>query len=1680
MRCKKRLAAFLTIILVIAIFLPYIGELIAANAVESGDYNADNVVNTCDLVRLKSYLEGSTSDITTAAEWNWDEVIDKNDLSDLREAMVGNLSKEVLEDDGTFEGKAGYISLSGPQQIENAEGQWASNVLFRRVDGVDGKVMSVSSDGTHPYDYLYIKFATPIKAGCEYTISMELTAQDNSQTSGAWGYWFTNDVTANGDSGLEIQSHNTILANTLFDGNGVSFSLTSDEDYDDFYLVLREESLNTGVTFNFTIDNVKIITDYILNDDGSFEGYAGNISLYSSKVASEITSGDLVYQNGAMFQKVKKNNSTALSITSEGESDRFDLVFLKFDETLHAGTNYTISYEAEWTGAVEPASYGFAIMPNTGNWLVADDNIVSYDECHVKWYDGDVEIRFTPDTEVTSFYLVLADQSVDTGIHMVIDNVRLEQTYLVGMCEGTSEINTEVENSLTIDYVSAVTGVYGARSYRLWMHFDKLLYVDSNNRVCLNEAVASAFHKLIDSLEEQGVERFIGMTSTFVYPCGYEASTNNVVPDPQTESEAYLAFLEILAESFRVVAEEFPEVQYFEPGNEPDIENGQNLCRNGYVWDGTTEENASYVYTDEESAQIVADMMWYTKNTVTQVNAENKVLNPALCGYSSTVDYLGLIYDAIESGKFPTGQTTQVIEADEYFDILNWHPYLLGTDVGVDAMGNAWKTLQENIYAVATAHGDGEKPVWFTEMGFTDRGNINYLDAMADSMVQLFDYVKNDLTFVETVFVYRISNLTGDAALNEFESNFGLFYSLNEEDITLAGEPKPIAIAFYKWLYGEYTDLTPLYDLADWSLDGSVLANMVRNDDGTFEGNTGCYSLLSPRLIKGSEGELWANEIYFDKMENEDGHALTVKSSGDHRIEYLYIKVDKPLINGGEYTITMDIEALDEETINGHYGFWVFSPDANIDSPVQGFKEVETVDFFKTDATFKFVANGNYDYFYLVLREYTLEELGEDYQFNFSVDNIEIEEYIGETAVLKDDGTFEGVVGNISFYSPTETSEITNTQYHQHNPIYFRQVEKTDGTHSLAARSTGGEWDVIFMKFDSPIEKGHSYEITYDATWNGETSSEDYGYAIMPNTSNWLDAEPDNIANYNPNLKWYDGKVTISFDANADWDSWYLVLVDQEGVVPLDVEFDNICIEEVLNSVLDDDGTFEDQKGTISLLTAHQIAGAEGNGWSTQVAFEEVADGDNHAIAVTSSGENPIDYLYIKVDEPVKTNGIYEITMDMEALDEQCANGQFGYWVLTPEANATNPIQTFTTKSSADWFTEEATFRFTSNGDYDYFYLLLREYTPENSGLTDAKFNFTIDNVYFTELLDAVVADDGTFEEVEGNVSLYSPTDTEHIQSSTYHNYKQIEFKRVRKSDGTHALSMESTGTAWDTVFIKFDYPIVSGQKYEITYDATWNGYSVPVEYGYAVMPNTSNWVTSDASNTQANIVDFNNTVKWYDGAVTITFEANTTTNSWYLVLVNQTTQVSLDMKIDNIYVTKVYDAFVSDNGSFEGETGYVSLYSPTVTSEITNTTYHAYNPIQFKRVRKSNGTYALSTKSTGVNWDTLFMKFDYPIVAGKKYTITYDATWNGASVPVTYGYAVMPNTANWVGYLESNSPLNMTDYNPSVAWYDGKVSITFEANATMNSWYLTFIIQDMNVTLDMEFDNICVTELVE
>lgn len=374
-----------------------------------------------------------------------------------------------------------------------------------------------------------------------------------------------------------------------------------------------------------------------------------------------------------------------------------------------------------------------------------------------------------------------------------------------GLCEVFGDLGSGVDPALTNDWISDMAGALGVKSFRIWTSHWDLFVVDENNNLSFDAARLEIFHDAVNKLKAAGVEYFLAMTSAFVYPYDYVASSNYVIPDPYEEYEEYLEFMQFQQKAYAMFAKEFPEINYYEPVNEPEFATA--LYKNGYQGGLSESANVDYLYTQYEKAHIIGDLCWYATKGVQEVNPNNKVTTPSMTGRDESIDFLDEIYKAIEEGGLPVGQEKSDKNTDNYFQIINWHPYLFNSDT----VDEEWIQRQFDTYDVVIKHGDGGKPVWFSEYGKTDWGKVSNQQDIADMYVKFFDTVKEKMPFVQNVMVFRLTNMYTQQD-SDAERNFGIMY--NPDDPDNGGAPKPAAITIAKYIRGENADISGLYKYA--------------------------------------------------------------------------------------------------------------------------------------------------------------------------------------------------------------------------------------------------------------------------------------------------------------------------------------------------------------------------------------------------------------------------------------------------------------------------------------------------------------------------------------------------------------------------------------------------------------------------------------------------------------------------------------------------------------------------------------------------------------------------------------------------------------------------------------------------------------------------------------------------
>ena len=411
--------------------------------------------------------------------------------------------------------------------------------------------------------------------------------------------------------------------------------------------------------------------------------------------------------------------------------------------------------------------------------------------------------------------------------HLVILN---DYTRTGSITLGTQEHLNEDE-SKTAEYIADASATLGASAYRLSMPIHQLYYANSANEAVVREDNMGTFKGMVKALKEQGITEILYVTDSFILPYGYADNTmnhNKTVPDPKTDTGNYVAWLTVNAEAFKKLAEEVPEIKFFEPYNEINLKTTR-LERYGCAWDTTSDVQATYKFTLQEKAGIMADLCWYVSRAVKSVSTNNQVTTPSIIVGSNSIienDFVEAFYDAIESGAYPSNQSLTDKRVDNYFTIVNIHAYPDYTEndawFGDNFESNAndeiteWAGYISAAYDVVRAHNDGSSRVWLTETGMSSYDPDGELrsESNVERIIELaLKKLDEELTFVETVYFYEIADMSSDKYdTPSSETHFGLFYAYDDLDAPYAA--KSSAKVIYRFFHNGATDYSQLDALA--------------------------------------------------------------------------------------------------------------------------------------------------------------------------------------------------------------------------------------------------------------------------------------------------------------------------------------------------------------------------------------------------------------------------------------------------------------------------------------------------------------------------------------------------------------------------------------------------------------------------------------------------------------------------------------------------------------------------------------------------------------------------------------------------------------------------------------------------------------------------------------------------
>ena len=378
--------------------------------------------------------------------------------------------------------------------------------------------------------------------------------------------------------------------------------------------------------------------------------------------------------------------------------------------------------------------------------------------------------------------------------------------FFIGLDEVCGELNFNVDKGLKGDYIALFAERLNAKAVRVWLRTPELIKVLPHDEIQFIPDELIKLNAYLNKLKEAGVEKFVLLDWGFVYPYNYQASDLLVVPDPVTESNFYERFLLLQKKVRYEIARNFMEIEYFEMLNEPDGVDGSFMHRNNYKVGKGRDANAEYIYDRDEVIRIILDLNYFTSLGIKDANPDAKVLLPSFWNVDSAPEFLDTIYNKIEEGSFPSISKNKCSNIENYFDILNFHPYNLKDS----EINDFWLSTQLKLYDVMKKHGDDKRKVWYTEIGWSDLKREKEKENISKRFIDLLNTVRDKLPFVEGVFLFRLMNLANKCEC-EGEDNFGLLY--NEYDWNYPLMPKPSLIALYKYLHNT-DDASPVFALS--------------------------------------------------------------------------------------------------------------------------------------------------------------------------------------------------------------------------------------------------------------------------------------------------------------------------------------------------------------------------------------------------------------------------------------------------------------------------------------------------------------------------------------------------------------------------------------------------------------------------------------------------------------------------------------------------------------------------------------------------------------------------------------------------------------------------------------------------------------------------------------------------
>lgn len=306
---------------------------------------------------------------------------------------------------------------------------------------------------------------------------------------------------------------------------------------------------------------------------------------------------------------------------------------------------------------------------------------------------------------------------------------RFYRSELFGICEPITA--RHVQENLSLQQSFEALQSLGVKRLREWTWMNALLV----NPTTLNQTFAETLNHVLSTMAAGNIT-VMGMAQDFPSWMTDINGDYQAVPRRDTAPGSdYMKFLEKYRLSWRTLAAAFPNITFWEIGNEFNI--------NEFLHPPDFHESN---FSLQEKADISTDLLYYGSLGVHEGKPEAKTVLGGLApdpDISGIAVFLEKIYKNIKSGRWPS--TTP----NDYFQIACWHPYIPNKEPTV----SNWVNPNRAVYNVMDRYGDSDKPVFFSEFGYSD--NSTSQENISNYLLEAFK-LASAFPWLETIYWFRL------------------------------------------------------------------------------------------------------------------------------------------------------------------------------------------------------------------------------------------------------------------------------------------------------------------------------------------------------------------------------------------------------------------------------------------------------------------------------------------------------------------------------------------------------------------------------------------------------------------------------------------------------------------------------------------------------------------------------------------------------------------------------------------------------------------------------------------------------------------------------------------------------------------------------------------------------------